>query len=273
MSEINDALSYLRRGLRLARSKGLRAYVIVPLIFNIVVFGGLYGLSGSWIADWIHTSTADWAFSGTWSFLNGVVEFLLGAAIVLVWIVLLALFASVFTLGVQLIASPFMGFLAEKVDVQTTGIPMGEESIAAMTVRVFKRELRKTWYFLWRALLVLLVVGVIYFIPVINVFASAIWFLWSGWLMGMQYIDFAADNRQVSFEDMLVRLKRKRLLVLTFGAVILGLTMLPLVNLFIMPVAVIAGTLIWVNELADDTDNRAMPTPSLQQQHREQIGS
>jgi len=51
---------------------------------------------------------------------------------------------------------------------------------------------------------------------------------------------------------MLERLKSKRWMVLTFGSVVLGLTMLPLVNLVIMPVAVIAGTLIWVNELADD---------------------
>jgi len=31
--------------------------------------------------------------------------------------------------------------------------------------------------------------------------------------------------------------------------------MLPLVNLFIMPVAVIAGTLIWVEELAEEIEN------------------
>ena len=101
-------------------------------------------------------------------------------------------------------------------------------------------------------MLILFVVGVVYFIPVINVFASAIWFLWSGWLLGMQYIDFGADNRQVPFEVMLERLKEKRWLVLTFGAIVMGLTMIPLVNLFIMPVAVIAGTLIWVEQLSGE---------------------
>jgi CysZ protein len=61
----------------------------------------------------------------------------------------------------------------------------------------------------------------------------------------------------VPFEVMLERLKTKRWLVLTFGAVVMGLTMLPLVNLFIMPVAVIAGTLIWVEELAPQGNNEA----------------
>lgn len=252
MSQITRALDYLKQGLTLARSPGLRPYVIVPMVFNVLVFGGLYYLSGQWIAGWIADATAGWNFDGNLSFLNGAISFLVGAAVVLVWILLLGLLASVFTLGVQLLAAPFMGFLAEKVDVRISGRPMPEESIGAMTVRVFKRELRKTWYWLWRAVLILLVVLVIYFIPVVNVLASAVWFLWSGWLLGMQYIDYAADNRQVPFTVMLERLKTKRWLVLTFGSVILGLTMLPLVNLVIMPVAVIAGTLVWVHELADE---------------------
>lgn len=179
---------------------------------------------------------------------------------VLVWILLLGLFASVFTVGVQLIAAPFMGFLAEKVDVQVTGRPLPEESLAAMVVRTFKRELRKIGYWLWRTLLVLLVVLVIYFIPVVNVLASAVWFLWTGWLIAMQYLDYAADSRQTPFAVMLDRLKTRRWLVLTFGVVVLGLTMLPLVNLFIMPVAVIAGTLIWVHEL----DPHPVPSRTVQ---------
>ena len=252
MSQVTAALDYLKQGLSLAKSPGLRPYVIIPMVFNVLVFGGLYYFFGQWIGGWVAGLAAGWEFGGAWSFLNPAVDFLVGAAVVLVWIVLLGLFASVFTLGVQLIAAPFMGFLAEKVDIRVTGRPMPEESIPAMTVRVFKRELRKTWYWLWRAVLILFVVLVIYFIPVVNVLASTVWFLWSGWLLGMQYIDFAADNRQVPFTVMLERLKTKRWMVLTFGSVVLGLTMLPLVNLVIMPVAVIAGTLIWVNELADD---------------------
>ncbi|MFT6600012.1 MAG: CysZ protein [Alloalcanivorax sp.] len=251
MSQVTAALDYLKQGLSLAKSPGLRPYVIIPMIFNVLVFGGLYYFFGQWIGGWVAGLADGWEFSGSWSFLNPAVDFLVGAAVVLVWIVLLGLFASVFTLGVQLIAAPFMGFLAEKVDIRVTGRPMPEESIPAMTVRVFKRELRKTWYWLWRAVLILFVVLVIYFIPVVNVLASTVWFLWSGWLLGMQYIDFAADNRQVPFTVMLERLKRKRWMVLTFGSVVLGLTMLPLVNLVIMPVAVIAGTLIWVHELAE----------------------
>ncbi|HCJ62810.1 MAG TPA: sulfate transporter CysZ, partial [Alcanivorax sp.] len=112
MSQVTAALDYLKQGLSLAKSPGLRPYVIIPMVFNVLVFGGLYYFFGQWIGGWVAGLAAGWEFGGAWSFLNPAVDFLVGAAVVLVWIVLLGLFASVFTLGVQLIAAPFMGFLA-----------------------------------------------------------------------------------------------------------------------------------------------------------------
>ena len=79
MSQVADAISYLKRSITLAKSRELRTYVIIPLIFNILVFGGLYWLSGSWIAGWITAATADWALTGFWSFLNGALHFLVDA--------------------------------------------------------------------------------------------------------------------------------------------------------------------------------------------------
>lgn len=248
MQQLTDAFAYLRRALDLARRPGIRPWVIVPLLVNTLLFGSLYWLAGSWINDWIATATAGLDFS--WDWVNTLLEALIGFAQVLVWVLLLALFASVFTMAVQLIAAPFMGFLAEKVDFQVTGDPLPEESIPAMAVRMFRREIRKTWYWLWRAVLVLIGVGILSLIPGINVAAPVIWFLWSGWMMGMQYLDFGADNRQVSFPDMLAAMRRKRWLVLTFGSLVLAVTMVPLVNLVVMPVAVIAGTLIWAEQLS-----------------------
>lgn len=249
MSQVTDVPAYLSRGLKMALSRELRPFVIIPLLFNIVVFGGLYWLSGSWLAGWITEATSGWAFEGFFSFMNSALAYLVDALVILAWVLLLALFSSVFTIGVQLISAPFMGYLAERVDFQLTGNPLPEESIAAMIGRTFKRELRKTWYWIWRALLVLLVTFILSFIPVINIAASAIWFLWSGWLLGMQYIDYGADNRQVPFSTTLEQVKTRPVLVTGFGSIVLALTMLPLINLFIMPVAVIAGTLIWVEQL------------------------
>jgi len=249
MTDAFYALTYLQRAFAMARRKPLLPWVLIPALFNLLLFGGLYYAAGSALSDWL-SSLGAVEFEGFWSFLNQVVGFLVSAAIVLVWILLFALLASVFTIAVQLVAAPFMGLLAEHVDRQRCALALPDESIVAMLARTFRRELRKTWDWLWRSVLVLLVVAIVWFIPVVNVLASVIWFLWSGWLLGVQYIDYGADTRQTSFSDMKVALRQRRWLVLGFGCAVLTLTMVPLVNLLVMPVAVIAGTLIWVETLS-----------------------
>lgn len=249
MTQAFSALNYLLRAWQLAREKPLLPWVVIPALFNLILFGGLYYLAGSALSSWI-SSWADASITGFWSFLAPVVDFLISATIVLVWILLLALFASFFTIAVQLIAAPFMGLLAERVDQRICASELPAESTSAMIVRTFRRELRKTWDWLWRSVLVLIVVAIVWLIPGVNIFASVTWFLWSGWLLGVQYIDYGADTRQTSFNEMKKALSTQKTLVLSFGCAVLALTMIPILNLLIMPVAVIAGTLIWLETLS-----------------------
>lgn len=249
MTQAFSALNYLLRAWQLAREKALLPWVIIPALFNFILFGSLYYLAGSALSTWI-SSWAGANITGFWSFLAPLVDFLISATIVLAWVLLLALFASFFTIAVQLVAAPFMGLLAERVDNRICAAELAAESTGAMILRTFSRELRKTWDWLWRSVLILLVVAIVWLIPGVNIFASAIWFLWSGWLLGVQYIDYGADTRQISFRDMKRALRTKKVLVLSFGCAVLVLTMIPLLNLLIMPVAVIAGTMIWLETLS-----------------------
>ncbi|AJD47713.1 cysZ family protein [Isoalcanivorax pacificus W11-5] len=252
MPPIAEAIHYLRRAARLAFGPGIRPWVIVPILFNSLLFGSAYWFTGSWLTGLLGALTAGWALEGWLAFLNPVIGLFTGLLQLLIWVLLLALMASVFTYVVQLVAAPFMGFLAAQVD-NRVAPPLGfpaqpEESIPSMIWRTLKRELRKTWYWLWRAVLLLILVGILSFIPVVNLLAPVIWFIWSGWMLAIQYIDYGADTRLVSFEEMLGQLRQQRILVTALGSLILALTMLPLVNLVIMPVAVVAGTLFWLEK-------------------------
>lgn len=240
-----DAIGYFLSALRLAREPGMRRWVILPLTFNILLFGVLYWLAGSALGGWIAALGVGIELQGGLAFLNAAIDAGLWLLQALAWLGLLMLFASTFTIAVQLIAAPFMGLLAEQVDRRVSGTPLAEETIPAMILRTFRREIRKTWDWLWRTVLVAIVVLILWLIPVINLAAPVVWFLWSGWLLGMQYIDYGADTRQVPFLTMKAAAGRRPLLVLAFGCIVLGVTMVPLVNLVVMPVAVIAGVMIW----------------------------
>lgn len=110
------------------------------------------------------------------------------------------------------------------------------------------RELVRLGYYLPRALLIL----VLSFIPVINIAAPVLWFVFASWMMVIQYCDYAFDNHKISFPDMKNRLGKDRLFNLPFGALVSLLTMIPIINLFIMPAAVCGATAMWVDRYRAD---------------------
>lgn len=257
MAFITDLPSLFRRALRLSLGSRLRPWVLIPLFFNIFLFGGLFWAASHFINLWLIGWLAGLHFSGFWGFLDGVVPVLGWLLMGLVWLLLLVMFANVFTLAVHLVAAPFMGLLAERVNRDTCATPLPPESLAAMIRRTLWRELRKLWYWLWRAVPVLLLVLVLYLIPGLNLLAAAVWFLFSAWILALQYIDYGADCRLVPLRTALDRLGRQRWLVLGFGCIMLALTLVPLLNLLVMPVGVVAGVLLWNEKLAPDLLNPA----------------
>lgn len=244
-----DAVGYFLNAWKMARAPGMRRWVILPLLFNIALFALLYWLIGSWVSGWIAAFGANVEPSGGLAFMNGVIAAGIWILQALAWLTLLMFFASTFTITVQLVAAPFMGLLAEQVDRRISATLLPEETLIATIRRTFRRELRKTWDWLWRTLLVAILVVVLMVIPGVNLLAPFVWFLWSGWLLGLQYVDYGADTRQVPFLSMKAAARRSWWLVLSFGCLVLALTMVPLVNLTIMPIAVIAGVMIWHRRL------------------------
>ncbi len=83
----------------------------------------------------------------------------------------------------------------------------------------------------------------VFFVPFLAVF-------WGAWVLTLQYVDYPADNNHMSFSELRQQIKNKRYSTLGFGGVILIGSMIPIINIFIMPIAVAGGTLFWINELS-----------------------
>lgn len=233
---------YLGEGLKLVLSPGLRLFVLLPLTINLLLFIGLIVLAVQQFGGWVDTfmpSLPAWL-----SFL----QYILWPLFVL--LVLLVLFFG-FTLLANLIAAPFNGFLAEKVEVVLRGRddfpPFSWAELLAMVPRTLGRELRKLAYFLPRAIPLL----ILSFVPVLNLVAAPLWILFGVWMMAVQYIDYPCDNNKVSWDEMLAWLREKRWQSLGFGGATYLALMIPLVNILVMPAAVAGATLFWVREGGD----------------------
>jgi CysZ protein len=65
------------------------------------------------------------------------------------------------------------------------------------------------------------------------------------------------DNHRLSFSEARRRVASQRGTSFSFGALVMLGTMIPIVNLIIMPAAVCGGTLMWVERLKEGGNKRA----------------
>lgn len=233
---------YLGEGLKLILRPGLRLFVLLPLTLNLLLFIAMIGFAMREFSGWVDAfmpSLPDWA-----SFL----EYLIWPLFVAL-VVLLVFFT--FTMIANIIAAPFNGFLAEKVEVVVRGQddfpPFSWVELVAMVPRTIGRELRKLGYFLPRAAGLL----ILSFIPMVNLVSTPLWFVFGIWMMAVQYIDYPADNHKLGWNEMLAWLREKRWQSLGFGGSVYLALLIPFVNIVMMPAAVAGATLFWVREGGD----------------------
>lgn len=228
-------------GFRLIREPGLRLFVIIPLLINTLIFGLLMSFTLGKFSQWIDQALLwlpDWL-----DFLRWV---LWPLAVVLVLAVVMYIFSSV----ANFIAAPFNGLLAEKVEERLTGEEVaGRETLLqalASFPRSLAREGHKLFYYLAFALLTLLATFII------SPLAPLLWFCLNAWMMAVEYGDYPMDNHKLSFAEARRRLGSQRATSFSFGAVVMLGTMVPILNLIIMPAAVCGGTKMWVERLKNN---------------------
>lgn len=230
--------AFLLQGIRLITRPGLKRFVLVPLLVNIVVFAGALWYGAARFAGfmtWMQSAVPDWL---DW------LQWLLWPVFVLA--LLIILFYS-FTLIANLIAAPFNGLLAEKTEALLTGRSLADDDDLAGLVRKLPGTLLdETRKFLYAAFWSIPFLIVALVVPVVG---TAIWFLFTAWILALQYSDYPMGNNGLQFRDMRATLRRRRWLSLGFGAAAAGLTMIPVLNFIAMPAAVAGATAMWVREL------------------------
>lgn len=224
---------YLARGFRLLLHPALRRFVLIPILVNLLLF---VALTAVLIQQFGYLLNLMMVYLPSW------LEFLAWIILGLLALFVVLIYGYSFSLITNIIAAPFYGFLAERAEELVTGTKLDGETLLQMIPRTILRELRKVWYFIWRGLLVLLLA----FIPVIGPFIAA---LWAAWSMSIQYSDYAADNHQWPFRELRRSLRSRAQSSMGFGALVMLGTMVPLLNILVIPAAVIGGTLLWLEEL------------------------
>ena len=229
---IIDAFNYLIQGMKLALSKDCRLYIIIPIIINLILM--------SIVGYFLYANIKDWIFQ----MVGLLTDFLVFLAYILSAILaILIVFVSCyfFSTIATIIASPFYGLLADKIEMKLNGTASEDMSLMDTikdVPRIFKREIQKQIFFLPLAFICVILT----FIPVINLIAPILWFLLTSWMGCLQYCDYAYDNHKISFALMKKDLKENSLPTFTFGAIVAIALSIPIFNILVPPAAVCAGT-------------------------------
>ncbi len=230
--------AYVVKGFNLIRRRRLRRFVLVPLLVNIILFSG-----GIWLASTYFDAYMTEILPQGFDWL----EWLLWPIFAVT--LLLTMFYS-FTLLANFICAPFNGLLAEAVELELKGEIQNSDISLKQALKDAPKslwsEMRKMGYFLSRAIPLL----ILFLIPVLNIIAPFLWLVFSAALLAREYFDYPMANHGHSFQQQRQTLKQHRFSSLSFGGSIMFLTMIPVVNFIVMPLAVAGATAMYLERIS-----------------------
>lgn len=246
--QIKAGFEFFIMGWDLIRQKGLRRFVIMPILLNIVLMLGIFilfinqiGMMINYVMDFV-PAWLDW--------LSGILF------IIAILMILFVFYFSFITLS-GFIAAPFNGLLAEKVEKILTGEDLNETNTIDF-IKDIPRMLGREWQKLLYSLPRYIGLFLFGFMPIVGQsFIPILTFIFSAWMMAIQYCDYPFDNHKISFQTMKFKLQQQRWQNLTFGSLVTLCTFIPLVNFVVIPVAVCGATAMWVATYRQELQNNS----------------
>lgn len=221
--------AYLMRGFRSLTKPGLRRYVLMPALGNLLI----YLVAGVAIFYGLDSALDRWLPQGY--------DWLRWLLFPIVALLLFAVGMLLFTLLANLLLSPFLGTLSANVEAQLGGAPAPPERPFLTGLRAdFGLELRRMGYIV----LCLLGVFVASLIPVVNIVVAPVGLMVTGWLLAIEYAGNPLGNRRWTLAEQLQFMRSVRWRMIAFGLASFGLTLIPIVNLVVVPASVIGITLM-----------------------------
>jgi len=233
---------YFFAGLGMISRPGLRRYIVIPLLINLILFTLLtlwLGREFGALVDRYTPHLPEWL-----AWLDTVIWLLFAV------VMITAIFFT-FTLVANIIAAPFNSLLAEAAETQLTG-----QALPDGGWRKALREAPGVMVDALRKLVLFVLVGIplllLFLIPGINLLAPFIWGAFSAWILALEYLDYPLGNHALRLVEQRALIGRHRSLTLGFGIAVLFATLIPFFNLAVIPAATLGATIMWIQELRNE---------------------
>ena len=229
------------QGLRQIIAPGLRRFVLVPLLVNLIIFSTLAYVG----VHYFEVVLDAWLPESSWL---AYLRWLFWLLFALTYAVMLFF---TFTLLANLIAAPFNSLLAARVEERLTGAlpPEDRTSLIKTIAPTITSEIGKLGYLITRAIPLLILM----LVPGLNLLASVGWLLFGAWFLAVEYADYPMANHALNGSKQRERLRARRFKSLAFGAGVTVMMLIPVLQFAAMPAAVAGATRLWVDDLQPQT--------------------
>lgn len=232
---------YFISGVSLLNTKGIRRFVFIPLMINILIFS-----AGLWFAIGQFETFIEWALSSLPDWLSWL-EWIL-------WPLFAVTFYGViffsFSMMANIISAPFNGPLAAAVERRLTDNPdfNSNKTFIEEAKDSLVNELVKLKHSLFLMMPLAFLSLLSFAFPLISPAVAVLWMVYTVWVLTLEYADFPMANHGITFKDIREKLANKRLLSLGFGSMAMLATLIPFVNFIVMPAAVAGATKMYLAE-------------------------
>ena len=239
MTDFLFGFTYPFRSLRFFFSHPkLIAYSITPMLINLIVYGSVFILSYRWligsIGRWVGADQTD---AGFW------IEALHIVLIILSFVLLLFICYLLFVVLGGLITAPFNEEISQRVEeIVTQGAIQHKMGFWEDAYISIKGEAEKIVFYL----IILFLIFLLNFVPIVgNFFSVVIGTIFSFFYNALDFLDYPMTRKKMKFREKLKVTRSGKMLTYGFGCTAFLLMFLPIVNVFMKPILVVAGTSLY----------------------------
>lgn len=213
-------------------------YSIAPMLINLVIYGSVFIFSYNWLMGsldiWLGIENTE---AGFW------LKFLHTALLIIGFLLLLFVCYLIFTILGNIITAPFNEEISQRVEeIVTNGNKPGKMGFWEDAYISIKGEVQKLLFYL----VILLFIFLLNVIPVAgSILSTVIGIIFSCFYNALDFLDYPMTRKKMRFRDKLKITRKGKLITYGFGFASFLLMFLPVINVFMKPILVAAGTALF----------------------------
>lgn len=214
--------------------KVLIKYSIAPMLINLFIYGSIFILTYSWLMGslekWLGIENTE---AGFW------LRFLHTALLIVGFLLTLFVCYLLFTILGNIVTAPFNEEISQRVEEIVTGRKEHEMGFWEDAYISIKGEVQKLLFYFS----ILFFIFLLNLVPVIgSVVSTVLGFIFSCFYNALDFLDYPMTRKKMRFRDKLKITRKGKLVTYGFGVTAFLMMFLPVVNVFMKPILVAAGT-------------------------------